>query len=65
MRTYLKYYFHIVDVEYGSEYDYEGYFESHFEADKFIQENEEVGNTVVIRSPYYEEIRMEPCNLPK
>lgn len=65
MKTYLKYYFHIVDVEFDSEYDYEGYFESHFEAEKFIQENEEVGNTVTIYSPYYEEIQIEPCNLPK
>lgn len=65
MKTYLKYYFHIVDVEFDSEYDYEGYFKSHFEAEKFIQENEEVGNTVIICSPYYEEIQMKPCDLPK
>ena len=27
MRTYIKYYFHIVDVEVNSEYDFEAYFE--------------------------------------
>lgn len=65
MKTYFKYYFHIVDVEFDSEYDYEGYFKNHFEAEKFIQENEEVGNTITIRSPYYEKVKMKPCDLPK
>ena len=34
-----KYYFHIIDNEFGGQYDYEGYFDDHFEADKFIREN--------------------------
>ena len=37
MKTYTKYYFHIVDVEVNSEYDFEAYFEDHFEAGNFIQ----------------------------
>ena len=27
-----KYYFNIIDNEYGGQYDYEGYFDDHFEA---------------------------------
>ncbi len=49
-----KYYFHIEDNEMNTEYDFEGYFENHFEAEEFIRENEAVGNVVVILPPYYE-----------
>ena len=52
----LKYFFHIVDREFDSEYDYEGYFSDHDEAAKFIEENEEAGNTVIILPPYYTEV---------
>ena len=65
MKTYIKYYFHIVDVEVNSEYNFEAYFEDHFEADNFIQENERVGNTVTILAPYFEEVQMEPEDLPR
>lgn len=65
MKTYIKYYFHIVDVEVNSEYDFEAYFEDHFEADNFIQENESVGNTVTILAPYFEEVQMRPEDLPR
>lgn len=65
MKTYIKYYFHIIDVEFDSEYDFEAYFESHFEADRFIQENERVGNTVIILAPYFEEVQMRPEDLPR
>ena len=65
MRTYIKYYFHIVDVEFDSEYDFEAYFEDHFEADNFIQENEKVGNIVTILAAYFEEVQMEPEDLPR
>ena len=51
-----KYFFHIIDNEVNTEYDYQGYFEDHFEADKFISENETVGNVVTIISPYYIEV---------
>lgn len=54
-----KYYFHIIDNEFSDEYDYEGYFDDHFEADKFIRENEVVGNVVTIIAPYYEFIPMD------
>ena len=46
-----KYYFHIIDNEFGGQYDYEGYFNDHFEADKFIRENEEAGNDFYL-APY-------------
>lgn len=44
----FKYNFHIVDNEYGGEYDYEAYFFDHDEAAKFIDENESVGNIVTV-----------------
>lgn len=54
-----KYYFHIIDNEYGGQYDYEGYFDDHFEADRFITENEAVGNVVTMVAPYYEFVSMD------
>lgn len=54
-----KYFFYIIDNEFNDEYFYEGYFEDHFEADKFIRENEEAGNEVEIVSPYYIEVSTE------
>ena len=54
-----KYYFNIIDNEPGSQYDYESYFDDHFEADKFIRENEAVGNVVTIIAPYYELVSMD------
>lgn len=58
-----KYFFHIIDNEVNTEYDYQGYFEDHFEADKFISENETVGNVVTIISPYYIEVPRESVDL--
>ena len=58
-----KYFFHIIDNEVNTEYDYQGYFEDHFEADKFISENETVGNVVTIISPYYIEVPRESSDL--
>ena len=54
-----KYYFNIIDNEFGGQYDYEGYFDDHFEADKFIRENEAVGNVVTIIAPYYKLVPMD------
>lgn len=54
-----KYYFNIIDNEYGGQYDYEGYFDDHFEADRFITENEAVGNIVTMVAPYYEFVSMD------
>lgn len=53
-----KYYFHIIDNEYGCEYDYQGYFNDHDEASRFLQENKEAGNIVTILKPYYEFVTM-------
>lgn len=58
-----EYFFHIIDNEVNTEYDYQGYFEDHFEADKFISENEAVGNVVTIISPYYIEVPRESIDL--
>ena len=54
-----KYYFHIIDNEFGGQYDYEGYFDDHFEADRFITENEAVGNVITMVAPYYEFVSMD------
>ena len=54
-----KYYFNIVDNEFGGQYDYEGYFDDHFEAEKFISENEAAGNVITIIAPYYELVHMD------
>lgn len=58
-----KYFFHIIDNEINTEYDYQGYFEDHFEADKFISENEAVGNVVTIMQPYYMAVPRESIDL--
>lgn len=44
----FRYVFHIIDNEFGCEYDYEAYFFDHEEAYKFIDENERAGNVVAI-----------------
>lgn len=49
-----KYYFHIIDREYGNEYDFEGYFLSHDEVIPFIEDNKKAGNTVECIAPYFE-----------
>lgn len=64
MRKYYKYYFHIIDNELNDEYDFQGYFEDHMEADKFITENENAGNFVGLVAPFIEEVYMNPSDLP-
>ena len=54
-----RYYFNIIDNEFGGQYDYEGYFDDHFEADRFITENEAVGNVITMVAPYYEFVSMD------
>ena len=54
-----KYYFNIIDNEFGGQHDYEGYFDDHFEADKFICENEAAGNIITIIAPYFELVSMD------
>lgn len=56
-----KYYFHIIDNEFNSEYDYQGYFDDHMEADKFITENERVGNEVIMIAPFIEWVALDEC----
>jgi hypothetical protein len=43
-----RYVMHIIDKEFDDEYDYEGLFHDHFEADRFLTENENVGNEIII-----------------
>ena len=64
MRKYYKYYFHIIDNEVNDEYDFEAYFEDHMVADRFITENENVGNVVGLVVPFIEEVYMNPNDLP-
>lgn len=57
-----EYTFWIEDVEFATEYEFIGYFDSHEEKDRFIQDNLAVGNTVTTKAyrivptkdtPYY------------
>jgi hypothetical protein len=56
-----NYHFHIIDREYNDEYDFEGFFFDHMEADRFITENEQAGNTVIIMAPFIEWVPLENC----
>ena len=46
--TAYRYYMTITDVEFDDTYYYEGLFLDHMEADRFLTENENVGNTIII-----------------
>ena len=63
---FYHYHFHIIDRECGivNEYDFDGYFDDHMEADRFITENEQAGNTIIMVAPYITEIECTPDNLP-
>lgn len=61
MITVYKYYMTINDVEFDDVYDYEGLFEDPFEADRFLTENENVGNTIIIHK--IEEVEVDPAVL--
>lgn len=56
-----KYYFHIIDREFDDEYDYQGYFDDHMEADRFITDNERAGNTIVMVAPFIEWVAKDDC----
>lgn len=43
-----KYVMHIIDKEFNDEYDYEGLFHDRSEADRFLTENKNVGNEIII-----------------
>ena len=49
MRKYYKYTMTITTTENDS-YPFDGYFVDHFEADKFLTENELEGNSIIIHS---------------
>ena len=53
-----KYYFDIIEAD-GDAYTFEGFFEDHFEADAFIQQNEDEGNIVSMVYPFIEPIGIE------
>lgn len=55
-----KYYFHIIDREFG-EYDFNGYFIDHYDADEFIKNHEKDGNVVIMVSPYCELVPIDEC----
>lgn len=57
-----EYTFWVEDVEFAAEYEFIGYFDSHEEKDRFIQENLSTGNTIITKAyrivpvketPYY------------
>ena len=56
--TFFKYNFHIIDNLYHMEYDFEGFFRDHFEADTFIRENEADGSIITIIAPYFTEVEL-------
>ena len=58
----IKYKLHIIDREFDDEYDYVGLFKDHFEAAQFLDENEAVGNTVII-TQHYEHVFVDPAVL--
>jgi hypothetical protein len=64
MKTYFKYYLHITEPD-GTEYDFQAYFDDHMVADKFMTENENEGNKVLMVAPFWEEVQMNPEDLPK
>lgn len=45
-----KYEFYIIDREFNDEYEYVAYFENDNEAIRFIVENVQVGNEVIVES---------------
>ena len=53
-----KYWMTITDVEFDDVYPYEGLFLDHMEADRFLTENENVGNSIIIHK--IEEVEVEP-----
>ena len=65
MKTYYIYHMHIIDNEFDSEYDFDGYFKDHFEAARFMEENEAVGNIITMRAPFITEAQMSPEGLPR
>ena len=58
-----KYYMTINDVEFNEVYDYVGLFEDHMEADRFLAENETVGNTIIIHR--FVEVMVDPAEFNK
>ena len=49
------YHMHITDNQFHEEYNFEGQFEDHFEAARFMEENEAVGNVITMVAPFITE----------
>ena len=49
------YHMHIIDRQFEDEYNFDATFEDHFEAARFMAENEAVGNTIIMIAPYITE----------
>ena len=62
MKTYYEYKMTIEDNEFNETYDFTAYFEDHMVADRFLTENENVGNVIIINS--VAEVKMKPQDLP-
>lgn len=48
-----EYYFEINNPDFNEPYEFIARFQDHFEAAKFIEENETDGNSVIIKYPFY------------
>lgn len=51
----FTYHMHIIDNEFHDEYDFQGHFADHFEAARFMEENEAVGNVITMVAPFITE----------
>ena len=61
MITVYKYCMTITDVEFNDVYYFEALFLDHMEADRFITDNERVGNTIVMVAPFIEWVAKDDC----
>lgn len=62
MITVYEYRMTITDVEFDDVYNFNGLFEDHMEADRFLAENEAVGNSIIIHSITKMEVLAEVLN---
>jgi hypothetical protein len=62
MITVYEYRMTITDVEFDDVYNFNGLFEDHMEADRFLAENEAVGNSIIIHSITEMEVLAEVLN---
>lgn len=62
MTKFYEYNMTISDAEYCDTYNFTAYFTDHFEADRFLTENENAGNSIIINS--INEKIINPAELP-